>query len=152
MNSIKNLISGINRNLITSNSNLLLNYNLIKNYNGNDYRKYISYSNKTYKKNLVYRNEDFELFVICWKDNDASLIHDHSENGCLFKILEGELREYKYDKELKFIKKVNLRKNNTSYLDNNIGYHKIENKSNNNSVSLHLYSPPRYIANKYYID
>ena len=88
MNSIKNLISGINRNLISSNSNLLLNYNLIKNYNGNDYMKYISYSNKTYKKNLVYRNEDFELFVICWKNNDASPIHDHADNCCLFKILE----------------------------------------------------------------
>lgn len=152
MNSIKNLISGINRNLISSNSNLLLNYNLIKNYNGNDYMKYISYSNKTYKKNLVYRNYDFELFIICWKNNDASPIHDHAENGCLFKILEGELVEYKYDRDLNFTTKVNLRKNNISYLDNNIGYHKIANNSYNNSVSLHLYSPPRYRTNKYYID
>ena len=40
--------------------------------------KYISYSNKTKKnirKNLVYRNDDFEIFVICWKNNDASPIH-----------------------------------------------------------------------------
>ena len=50
-----------------------------------------------YTKNLVFRNDNFEIFVVCWSGKQGSYIHDHSENGCILKILKGRLTEYKYN-------------------------------------------------------
>jgi len=60
---------------------------LVKNYNGNDWKDYVSFNQEKYKKNLVIKNDKLEIFVICWNNNQKSCIHNHTTNGCIMKIL-----------------------------------------------------------------
>ena len=61
------------------------------------------------------------------------------------KILDGgELEETLYDSKCDELEKKILKKDEISYMDNNIGYHCIINKSLEIVVSIHVYSPPNH--------
>jgi predicted metal-dependent enzyme (double-stranded beta helix superfamily) len=47
-------------------------------------------------RNNIYSNEFFDLHIITWNVGQGSRIHDHSENGCVLKILQGQLQETKF--------------------------------------------------------
>ena len=64
------------------------------------------------------------------------------------KILQGQINQHLFTLDVKFIKQVVNNEENVSYIDNNIGLHKIVN-GNNKTVSLHVYSPPLYKGNIY---
>ena len=113
--------------------------NFIKDYKFNKYN--FPVKNGEYSRNIICANDKYEVIIITWSPNCKSKIHDHAANGCIFKVLEGELIEYKYTKKLELIKTNKLKVNDTNYIDNNIGYHPIEN-GNKKSVSVHIYSPP----------
>jgi hypothetical protein len=89
-----------------------------------------------------YSNDLFETILICWDANSESKIHDHPENGCILQLFEGQLEENLYDSDLKLIKHTTINSNNVSYMDNNIGFHKI--KCIDKAMSLHIYSPPNH--------
>jgi len=89
------------------------------------------------------------MYIITWNKCKESPIHDHSKNGCIYKILHGTLIEELYNNNLKIIQKNILHKDTIKYIDNKIGYHKIINPTDDISVSLHIYSPPNY-KTKYY--
>ena len=71
---------------------------------------------------------------------------DHCEKRlmhlCFYKILEGNLIEYLYDNNINLIEMKNLPKNDINYIDDTIGYHKMNNNEDYGAVSIHLYSPP----------
>ena len=91
--TLNNLISRINNSYKKNNCVSSL-YNIIYNYKGDDWKEFNLYSeNPIYKKSLVYTNDLYDLYVISWMPYSYSKIHDHSSNGCLFKILNGELNE-----------------------------------------------------------
>ena len=120
---------------------------LLDKYNDNDWEKYRNFNKKTYERNLIYRNKNYEIFLICWDRNQFSGVHNHSENGCIYKVLEGQLSELRYDtKDLSLLECSNLTKNYVSYIDNNTAYHKIGNESREKAVSLHIYSPPDFVG------
>ena len=110
--------------------------------------KEIPYNDRNYKRYTVYIDDLYEIILIEWDKNSESSIHDHGENGCIFRILKGFLLEEIY-KEKNLITTSILSENDTSYINNSIGYHKIYNKYHDKTYSLHLYSPPNYIANTY---
>lgn len=89
-----------------------------------------------------YSNEIFEMILICWNENSETKIHDHPDNGCIMYLIEGKLEEQLYNKELILSNISPINKKNSSYMDNNIGYHKI--KCLDKTISLHIYSPPNY--------
>ncbi len=140
--NLEELYEYLNLNYVMDN---LKNYSsIIERYNGLDYINYINFNTEHYKRTKLekYSNDKFELILICWNKNQVTKIHSHSENGCLMKILEGEIEETIYDKFINIINKNIYKKNNVSFIHNDIGYHKIEAKEM--SISLHLYSPPNY--------
>jgi hypothetical protein len=77
--------------------------------------------------------------LINWKEGYHTDFHNHPKNGCMLKVLDGSLLEYKPNRNDNEIMMVSQLKNNDiSYcLDNEI--HKII--AIEDSVSLHLYSP-----------
>ena len=83
---------------------------------------------------------------------DASRYNKGSlSNGCLMKILQGELDEYNYEikeKELNLLNIRNCKADSIGYQEEESGLHDIVNKDNK-TVSLHIYSPPNYKSNKY---
>ena len=134
--------------LILKNSNkqfTLEDYkSVLENYQGNDWKQFTKINKETYQRTKVYECDNFDMFVITWDHNQESKIHNHASQGCLNKVLVGELTEIIYDTTT--FTKITERKNPInyiSYIDDSIGYHKIKNK-NHLSVSLHIYSPPHF--------
>lgn len=51
-----------------------------------------------YTRNLVDAgNGKYNLMIVCWGEGHGSAIHDHAGTHCFMKMLQGELREIRYD-------------------------------------------------------
>ena len=81
---------------------------LIDQYNSKYYKKWIKYNQGDYTRNVIYRDMNFEILLLCWDEYSIAKIHDHSDNGCFLKVLEGNLNEIRYDKNLKIVKNQEL--------------------------------------------
>lgn len=121
---------------------------LLESYNPNinEIKKYINFDkSKNYTRNLISTdNKTYTLLLLCWNVNKYSLIHDHPDNGCWVKIISGSLNEIKYKcKNNKLIEISNdIITSGVTYIDNNIGLHKVGNPDKNiEAITLHLYSP-----------
>ena len=136
----------INNNLLTNNVK-----NILLSYSGNDWKKYVELSSTKYLKKNVCQTELYDMYVITWDKNQVSPIHDHSENGCVYKILEGRIIENIYDKNLDLRCKNIIQKNDCGCMSNDLGYHSMNNLCDDICVSLHIYSPPNY-KTKYFND
>ena len=133
-----------NLNSLIANKSKLINLKyLLEEYNDIDWKKYIKINDKKYNRHIVYKNENLELLIITWNKNQFTKIHDHPKNGCLFKILDGYIYEYRYNNlnDIKFNDIKMYKKNDISYIDNSLGFHKMINDEDI-CVSLHIYSPP----------
>ncbi|VBB17823.1 I cysteine dioxygenase [Yasminevirus sp. GU-2018] len=143
---------------VFSDSGSLVNCrDVLHRYTGDDWSVFVEYDNTTYKRvrlpNMC--NDDFEFVLICWDKGQRSPIHDHPDNGCLVKVLQGELCEELYKKQrslegqYKRIGSRNNRAGDVSYMEKNVVIHRISNVSSNEmegckTVSLHIYSPPKF--------
>lgn len=121
--------------------------NILSRYNGNDWQNYKLYDkNASYLKNVFssrYNQQLYAIIIISWNKNKYIKIHNHADNGCSFKILEGNLEETIYDKSLNKLGSKQLHIGTISSIHNNIGFHSITTKENN-AYSLHIYSPFDY--------
>lgn len=150
--SIDKLIVKINEQFDKGIDHLYDLYDILIQYKGDDFKIYKKFCNKTYTRNLVYRNKNFEIFILCWSEEQESGAHDHPSNGCILKVLEGELIEksYRLDKNgnLKWKEIQGLHEGEISYQEGSNGIHNIINpNSDRGSVTLHIYSPPNYKPN-----
>ena len=142
-------------NIITSeleNNKLIDLKNILENYTGQDWKDYVSFCCQKYKRNLVFINQSIEILIICWEDGQKSGTHDHAENGCLLRMMEGSLREDVYMRNgdtFNFINSNFMQKDDISYKQGTLCLHNIINESGYQSVSLHIYSPPNYKATFY---
>lgn len=103
-----------------------------------------------YIKIKITGTEWFDCYLIIWKKNGISKIHDHADNGCLYKIIRGSIKEEKYSNiSLNKISEKILEEGCVNYIDNQIGYHRMSNEDIDTSVSIHFYSPPNYSMNTY---
>ena len=112
--------------------------------NESEWYKYINLKKYEYNKSVIYRNDRYEIMLISWGQYSSTKIHNHPSNGCIMKILKGSLIEETYDSiTLNKIGTNNYKKNNTSYIHDDLYKHKIINNSSQ-SFSLHIYSPPNF--------
>ena len=86
-----------------------------------------------------------DIYFIVWKPNALSKIHNHSKNGCYMLILKGDIKEEIYNKKLNIIGSNYYSTFDISYINDNIGYHRIKN-TNQYSYSLHFYHPRNHIT------
>jgi len=137
----KNLTTFLENNKL---NDLLNTTELIDQINCN-YSEHISEnSENTYQKILLNKSDKFDNYLFIWYPNCSTEIHDHAENGCFMKLLEGKLQETIYDTI--FYKKQStniISKGEYKYISNKLGYHTIKNLSSI-SVSIHIYSPPNH--------
>ncbi|MCP4524139.1 MAG: hypothetical protein GY828_08025 [Candidatus Gracilibacteria bacterium] len=117
---------------------------LLENYENTDWEKYKNINLETYNREYFYQGDDFEIIVVTWGSGQETSIHGHPKNGCFVKVLEGELCEELYTSKKRKLADSIFRVGDIRYLDDEIGYHKILNKSSRESVSLHIYSPGNY--------
>ena len=143
------LFSTIN-NKVKNNHKLKDLKNIMNKYNGSDWKDHLLFSEDKYNRNVIYSNECIEMIIISWNNNQTSGIHDHPRDGCLMKILQGDLDEHihKNNNNLDIIDIHNCEEGSVGYQEGNDILHNIVNK-NNKTVSLHIYSPPNYKSTKY---
>jgi len=150
MKLLRTLFSRVN-NQLKNEQKLKDLKNILEEYEGIDWKYYVSFNDDKYTRNTVFSNDDMELIIISWNNNQISGIHDHPENGCLMKILQGELDEHNYEIKANKLNLLNVRKckeDSIGYQEGSTGLHDIVNKDNK-TVSLHIYSPPNYKSNRY---
>jgi hypothetical protein len=158
INNLDLLINKLNNKNLIYKCSLYEYYDILKKYNGNDWKKYIdTNSNNIYIRKCLYNNHNYSLWLLSWYKNNETNIHNHMNHGCIFKILNGELLEYnytivkndliKYDNNLlnnksffSLSEKLNILNNGITIFKNKYSYHKIVNKIEN-TYSLHLYGP-----------
>jgi cysteine dioxygenase len=102
-----------------------------------------------YYKKLIHNNDKFELYLIFWFPYASSPIHDHPEQGCVLKLLSGELIEEVFINNNNIIKFDHRNIISINDINNRYGnkiLHKIINLDSF-SVSLHLYYPPKFKQN-----
>lgn len=135
-----------------------------------EYTKYINLDKanpKKYTRNLIYGNEHFDCILMCWPAGAMSSIHGHDKSSCWVNVVEGTVHEVQYalpQLDKKFLeaekndpasavgycgrlKVVNVAKLDTggvvgTYANNDVGVHRVENRSDKLACTLHIYAPP----------
>ena len=93
----------------------------------------------------LHETPNYELILISWAPGAKSHIHNHPENGCIYKVLQGILIEETYEPNtIELTNLITLLPNDIGYIDNTICYHKIYNPEHVQAYSLHIYSPPKF--------
>jgi len=105
-----------------------------------------SWSNESYTRNCIAENEKFELILLCWEKGQQTPIHNHGGEECWVKVIKGNFKETIFNLneagELKSIKSTMSKTGDVSYMIDFMGFHRLENCSENRGVSLHLYAKP----------
>ncbi|ESO86570.1 hypothetical protein LOTGIDRAFT_204525 [Lottia gigantea] len=119
--------------------------------NKREWKKYAKSDPHRYTRNLVDEgNGKFNLMLLCWGEAHGSSIHSHANSHCFLKVLDGKVREELYDwpseSSTTEMKPRAINEYETpccTYINDNLGLHRIENPSHSDpAVTLHLYSPP----------
>lgn len=128
---------------------------LMTSYESNraDWKKFAKFDRHRYTRNLVDEgNGKFNLMLLCWNESQGSSIHSHANSHCFMKVLDGSVQEERFEwpdqslgdsQEMKSIDINKFKKNETAYICDELGLHRVENPSHSDkAISLHLYSPP----------
>jgi hypothetical protein len=107
---------------------------------------YESWSNEGYTRNCLFRDADFELIVICWEQGQGTAVHGHDGEDCWVYLLEGEIHEVYFnindDNNLQEVGSHKVIPNQLTFMNDKVGFHKLENCCEGRSMSLHLYAKP----------
>jgi cysteine dioxygenase len=142
INNLQILFTKINKNF-NKDIGLKKLIPLVKNYNGNDWKKYVNFDDNKYFRNSIFKNDNIEIVIISWNNSQYSGFHNHPEYGCILKVLDGEIIEQTTNNNI-YYNNI-LKKNSIGFQQGESGIHNIINK-NNKSVSLHVYSPPNNLS------
>ena len=135
-----------------------------------EYRTYVKLDendSKKYTRNLVFGNEFMDVILMCWPAGSMSTIHDHDVSSCWVVVVEGVVHEVQYASPLldrKFLEAEKVDPHTatgncgilkvigesrldtggvtSSYANNDIGLHRVENRSDKLACTLHVYAPP----------
>ena len=108
-----------------------------------EFEKYIFWNDDCYARNCIERTEVYELILICWKPGDETPVHGHDEQKCWIYQVDGKMHEERFqDEEGTLVSCNQMSLTPGSYMEDNMGYHSLENKSDEKAMSLHLYISP----------
>jgi cysteine dioxygenase len=105
---------------------------------------YTYWDKEEYTRNCVERTDDYELLLLCWDIGQKTPIHCHNEQECWVYVAQGEIEEvrYKWDgisPQPEVISEGIAVRGNLSYMNDDMGYHTLENIGEGRAMSLHLY-------------
>ena len=118
---------------------------LMQNINYEDVKNYVKYNKESYQRIPLANDSKRSIYLLCWSPKQHSLVHDHPDSGCIFKVLKGNLHEITYQNEN--IETISLSVNDYAYRYGNKVLHKVVN-SDDYAVTLHVY-PTGYTPNYY---
>jgi len=117
-----------------------------------DFDSLAQFDSNSYKRTLLYNDGNIDIYLIGWNNKQASKIHDHPDNGCVMRVLKNQVSEETYIMRDSGLEKVTykcLTVGQTGHIKKNTILHRIMNETDEQSLSLHVYSPPNY-KTRYY--
>lgn len=106
---------------------------------------YAHWSEKQYTRNCVAHSDLYELILLCWEPGQDTPIHDHGGEECWVYLVDGELEEERLTlvgDNFNLDQKRTCRSGDLTYMNDDMGWHKLSNVSRSRSMSLHLYANP----------
>ncbi len=108
-----------------------------------EWGNYCTWKDSRYTRNCISSCEEYELLLMCWGKNHKSPVHNYSFQQGWIKVLEGELTIQRYEmdrEELCCHKKemLSIKAGESTYLNDNMGFHEVFNTNEGNTISLHL--------------
>ena len=101
---------------------------------------------KPYTRNLIATDhQTYSLLLLCWNPGQESPIHNHPCDGCWLQVLEGMIREVRYDTNLQETSnEVYSSRDNVTYITDQDGFHKVGHACPTEppAMTLHVYAPP----------
>lgn len=110
-----------------------------------EFEEAASWREGDYTRNCIARTDDFEFILLCWDKHCKTKIHDHSGQNCWVYQVDGSVREVRYEgvgDGLNVYSEEILDKGGLSFMQDDMGYHMIENFNNSRAMTLHVYVKP----------
>lgn len=135
-----------------------------------EYEKYVHWDEcdpSKYTRNLIFSNLNMDVILMCWPPESKSSIHDHDKSSCWVVMVEGSVYEIQYalpQLDRKFMEtemknptgavgrcgklriiqeyKLDMGGCTSTYANNDIGLHCVENRTSKPAYTLHVYAPP----------
>lgn len=108
-------------------------------------KSYSHWNSNFYTRNCIERTDHYELILLCWEAGQDTPVHCHGGEECWVYVMDGKLQETHIqceESELITESIEILDKGEKSFMCDDLGYHKLENISDQRSMSLHLYMDP----------
>jgi cysteine dioxygenase len=135
-----------------------------------EYARYVHWDQDApgkYTRNLVFSSEEMEVLLMCWPAGSRSAIHCHDDSSCWVAAVEGQVVEVQFQTpktDRKFFQDSMTNPNGAigrcgplkvsnvtvlgmpdspmdTYANNDIGIHRIENRTDAPAITLHVYAP-----------
>jgi len=111
-----------------------------------EFENYASWQANSYTRNCVHRNENYELILLCWDTDAQTRIHNHAGEDCWVYQVAGTVKEVRFTQndQGKMIETNTavLTEQKLTYMHDRMGFHSIENISNERAMTLHIYASP----------
>lgn len=152
MQTLKSLVNEmVNHALQKGLDSVLEIQDLLKNYNGIDWKSLVEFSDETYARVVLHRCELLQVVLIGWQPNQTTSFHAHPSGGCLMKFLSGCMEEIRYspNEMQREIGRCCYASGDMAYVHDDFAYHVVRNPTvSQKAVSLHVYSPGIYASCK----
>jgi len=112
------------------------------------FEPYTHWSDIRYTRNCVERTEEYELLLLCWDKGQRTPIHCHGGEECWVMMLEGSIKEERLEGshegfvQLQKAGEEIMQEGDISYMNDDMGFHRLENMHDGRSMTLHLYVKP----------
>ncbi|MGK0365072.1 MAG: cysteine dioxygenase [Saprospiraceae bacterium] len=106
---------------------------------------FITWSKECYTRNCLARTNQYELILLCWEIGAKTPIHGHGGEDCWVYQVQGTVEEKRFEENgaiLNVTNKMILTPGKLTYMNDRMGYHSIENISNQRAMTLHIYALP----------
>ena len=122
---------------------------LLSRYDGIDWKPYKYFTASHYTRYTYRLNDMLDMIIFCWEPGQVCPVHDLPAEGCMIRMLQGELQITTYDlMNLPEVLSLNLlRGNDVITLPGASTGNEIKNVSGKRAVSLHLCAPPNFRPN-----
>ncbi len=98
-----------------------------------------------YTRNCLARTEKYELILLCWDKKSKTPIHGHGGEDCWVYQVQGTVEEIRYKEHAGNLIETNrmqLMPKKLTYMNDDMGFHAIENNGDQRAMTLHIYASP----------
>ena len=110
-----------------------------------DLLSYCTWNKEHYTRNCLHRNQEKEVILLCWEPGQKTPIHNHNGQNCWVSQLQGSITENLYlvhNQKYDLTNSILLEEGKCSFINDEMGWHNLENNSKKRAVSLHIYVNP----------